>query len=76
VVGGIDGYYNPNDVYVYVAATGFLAAELSSSGPSTSNRDLASRGLAVSADGTMLVSAWTGTPGVSGLYFQPLPAPP
>ena len=75
VVGGIDGYYYPNDMFVYVGATGFLVAELSSSGPS-SNRDLASRGLAVSADGTMLVSAWASAPGVSGLYFQPLPAPP
>jgi hypothetical protein len=81
VVGGIDGYYNPYDVYVYVGATGFLLQELSSSGTSAgSYRDLASRGLAVSADGTMLVSAWTGLIGgttpASGVYFQPLPAPP
>jgi hypothetical protein len=79
VVGGIDGYYDPTDIFVYYGPTGVALGQLSSNGSSTAYRDLLSRGLAVSADGTILISAWTNGPGstaASGVYFQTLPAPP
>jgi hypothetical protein len=57
---------------------GVSLGQLGSDGPLNSYRDLLSRGLAVSADGTMLISAWSSSPGNSsgaGVYFQPLPSP-
>jgi hypothetical protein len=78
VIGGADGFYSPTDIFVYVGLTGVSLGQLSSNGLLTEGRDLLSRGLAVSADGTMLISAWANFPGNSsgaGVYFQPLPAP-
>lgn len=76
VVGGIDGYYAATDIWVYDGPSGAALAQLSSS-VATGYRSLVDRGLAVSADGTRLVSAalQAGQP-VSQLYFQPLPSPP
>jgi hypothetical protein len=76
VVGGIDGFYAATDIWAYYGPTGANLAELSSS-PSAGYRSLIDRGLAVSADGTRLVSAAreSGSP-VSRLYFQTLPSPP
>ena len=79
VVGGIDGYYQTSDIFVYYGPTGVGLGQLNSSGPTTSDRDLLSRGLAVSADGTVLVSTWSTLPGTdtgAGVYLQALPAPP
>jgi hypothetical protein len=78
VIGGIDGYYQADDIFVYFGMTGVSLGQLSSNGPSSAYRDLLSRGLAVSADGTMLISAWAGQPGQTtgaGVYFQILPLP-
>lgn len=76
VVGGIDGYYAPTDIWVYDGPSGTLLAQLNSS---TANgyRSLIDRGLAVSADGTRLVAAARdgGAP-ASRLHFQSLPPPP
>jgi hypothetical protein len=79
VVGGIDGYYQTSDIFVYYGPTGVGLGQLNSSGPTMSDRDLLSRGLAVSADGTVLVSTWSTLPGTdtgAGVYLQALPAPP
>jgi hypothetical protein len=79
VIGGIDGYYSTTDIFVYYGPTGVSLGQLSSNGPTTTGyRDLLSRGLAVSADGTVLASTWNTsalTPG-AGVYLQALPAPP
>jgi hypothetical protein len=78
VIGGVDGYYSNTDIFVYFGLSGVSLGQLSSNGLLTGYRDLLSRGLAVSADGTMLVSAWATSPGNSsgaGVYFQPLPVP-
>lgn len=78
IVGGANGYYDPTDVYVYYGPTGAPLAQLDSSSLG-GNRSLAARGLAVSADGTRLVTIVS--PDLSGyqgseLRFQSLPAPP
>jgi len=73
---GIDGYYDATDIFVYAGSTGVILGVLSSNGSSSAYRDLLLRGLAVSADGTILVSAWTGQSGQAGVYFQTLSAPP
>lgn len=76
VVGGIDGYYSSADVWVYYGPSGAELAQLSSSA-ATGYRSLIDRGLAVSADGTRLVSvARPNGQSTSQLYFQALPAPP
>jgi hypothetical protein len=74
VVGGIDGFYDATDIWVYDGPTGANLAELSSS-VATGYRSLIDRGLAVSADGTRLVSAARQS-GISTaqLYFQTLPS--
>lgn len=78
VIGGADGYYDATDVFVYYGPTGAQLALLDSSS-STSGRALVARGLAVSADGTRMVTlvstSLAGTQG-SELRFQSLPAPP
>lgn len=78
VVGGADAYYNATDVFVYYGPTGVQLALLDSSSQG-SYRSIVPRGLAVSADGTRMVTvvAWSG-PGFAGteLRFQSLPAPP
>jgi hypothetical protein len=78
VVGGIDGYYASSDIFVYDGPTGVALGQLSSNATTTGYRSLLSRGLAVSADGTMIVSAWGAQPGqpAAGIYLQPLPSPP
>lgn len=76
VVGGIDGYYASTDIWVYYGPTGAALAQLSSS-VSAGYRSLIDRGLAVSADGTRLVSAAREAgQSVTQLYFQALPPPP
>jgi hypothetical protein len=77
VVGGIDGYYAPTDVWVYHGPSGALLAQLDSTNTTGGYRSLIDRGLAVSADGTRLISAAraAGEP-ASKLLFQDLPSPP
>jgi Viral BACON domain len=79
VIGGVDGYYAPDDIFVYYGPTGVSLGQFSSNGSTSAYRDLLNRGMAVSADGTRLISAWTGSLGNSsapGVYFQTLPPPP
>jgi len=77
VVGGIDGFYAENDVWVYDGPSGAGLAQYSSSGTSGAYRSLIDRGIAVSADGTRVVSAARlSGQAVSQLYFRSLPAPP
>jgi hypothetical protein len=78
VIGGADAYYDPTDVYVYYGPTGASLAVLDSSSQSN-YRDLLLRGVAVSADGTRMVTLVSttalGNPG-SEIRFQTLPVPP
>jgi hypothetical protein len=75
VIGGIDGYYNSTDIWIYDGVTGLELAQTSSS-ESGSYRSLRDRGLAASGDATRLIS-------MSGVYgaltqelrFQSIPAP-
>lgn len=55
IVGGTDAYYNATDVYVYYGPTGVQLALLDSSSL-TNDRALTARGLAISADGTRMVT--------------------
>lgn len=80
VVGGLDDYYDPTDIYVYNGSTGAALGQLSSNGAVVplAARSLLSRGLAVSADGTIVVSAFAVNGQLSssvatGVYFQTLP---
>jgi hypothetical protein len=78
VVGGANAYYDATDVFVYYGPTGAQLALLDSSSLG-GDRSLLPRGLAVSADGTRLVTVVSSTgPGFPGteLRFQSLPAPP
>jgi hypothetical protein len=78
VIGGVDGFYNPYNMFVYYGQTGEFLAQLSSNGLTDAYRSLLSRGMAVSADGTILMSAWAAQSGATsavGVYFQSLPAP-
>lgn len=77
VVGGADANTAATDVFVYYGPTGAQLAALNSSAQS-SNRDLGWEDLAVSADGTRLVSvvARNGSSLGSEVRFQSLPAPP
>lgn len=76
VVGGIDGFYDATDIWVYDGPTGVSLAQLSSS-TASGNRSLVDRGLAVSADGTRLVSvALESGAAAARLYFQNLPSAP
>jgi len=77
VVGGIDGFYAENDVWVYDGPSGANLAQFSSSGTSGAYRSLVDRGLAVSADGTRVVSAARlNGQAASQLHFRSLPTPP
>jgi len=77
VVGGIDGFYAENDVWVYDGPSGANLAQFSSSGTGGAYRSLVDRGLAVSADGTRVVSAARlNGQAASQLHFRSLPAPP
>ncbi len=73
VVGGIDGFYDATDIWVYDGPSGANLGQLSSS-DTGGNRSLADRGLAVSADGARVVSIVqkSGVPNRQ-LYFQSLP---
>jgi hypothetical protein len=76
VVGGIDGFYAPTDIWVYDGPSGVLLAQLSSNASTMAYRSLVDRGLAVSADGTRLLSAARdGSAATSKLLFQDLPPP-
>lgn len=77
IVGGTNAYYNATDVFVYNGSTGAQVALLDSSSASD-YRSLVPRGLAVSADGTRMVTIVSTTPPYtqgSELRFQSLPAP-
>jgi hypothetical protein len=77
VVGGIDGFYAENDIWVYDGPSGAGLAQYSSSGTGGAYRSLIDRGIAVSADGARVVSAARlSGQAVSQLYFRSLPAPP
>jgi hypothetical protein len=76
LIGGVDGYYYENDIFIYDGPSGQELGQLSSSGPTT-NRSLMERGLAASADATRLISQPMVQPGSSSAYelrFQSLPA--
>jgi hypothetical protein len=76
VVGGIDGYYDPSDIYVYDGPSGTSLGNTSSNGLTTGYRTLIARGLAVSADGRRLISVWGSSRTIgTGVYFATLPVP-
>ena len=77
VIGGIDGYYDATDVWVYDGPSGVELAKMSSAA-ATSYRGLINRGLAMSGDGSRLVTLSGGFvgSGVLETRFQSLPAPP
>jgi hypothetical protein len=78
VIGGVNGYYSADDIFVYYGPTGVSLGNLSSNGSSGAYRSLTPRAMAVSADGTRLISAFTSDPGNlagNGVYFQSLPPP-
>lgn len=78
VIGGVDGYYATDDIFIYYGPTGVSLGQVSSNGSTAAYRELMARGMAVSADGTILMSAFnlTGTATATSVYFQTLPAPP
>jgi hypothetical protein len=79
VIGGIDVLSNAPDIFIYYGPTGVSLGQTSSTAPGSLYSSLLSRGLAVSADGTMLVSASPNQfpqAGSTAVYFQMLPAPP
>lgn len=72
VIGGVDNTISANDIFVYYGPTGVSLANLNSGG------NLNPRGLAVSADGSRLMSGFlgnSGSPASNGVSFQSLPAP-
>jgi hypothetical protein len=77
VLGGIDGYYDNNDIWVYHGPSGVLRGMLSSNGQQYGYRRLLERGVAVSGDGTRAFTLYSdGSYGVgSGTYFHTLPTP-
>lgn len=76
VIGGADAYYSEHDIFVYNGVTGDPRGQYSSNGLTGGNRSLLDRGLAVSADGTRLMSVYRASIGTGeGIYFHGLPAP-
>jgi Viral BACON domain len=78
VIGGADAYNSADDIFIYYGPSGASLAQTSSNGTITGagKRDLLNRGMAVSADGTILISAWnTSGDFLMGVYFQTLPLP-
>ncbi len=78
VIGGVSGYYADQDIFIYNGPTGVARGTRSSDGVNTgAYRYLLERGLAVSADGTRLVSLWSGPSygTTEGAYFHELPEP-
>jgi hypothetical protein len=77
VIGGIDGYYDATDIWVYDGPSGVELAKMSSAA-ATSYRSLVNRGLALSGDGSRLVALSGGFVGSGALEtrFQSLPVPP
>lgn len=78
VIGGADAYYEDQDIFIYNGATGLAIATRSSNGDDVGGyRSLNIRGMAVSADGTRLISLWRGPSygSTAGTYFHDLPAP-
>jgi hypothetical protein len=83
VIGGANAPSAPTDIFVYYGPTGAQLGLLNSSSLTASDtRGLVPRGLAVSADGTQLITLAqhliNGANELQGdeVYFQPLPAPP
>jgi hypothetical protein len=75
VIGGIDGYYESTDIWVYNGPTGVELAKLSSSTQGT-YRSLRERGLAASGDASRLISisgSYSST--VGEVKFQSIPGP-
>jgi len=78
VIGGVDGYYDSADIWVYDGPTGVELARLSSAS-ATGYRTLFHRGMAASADGARLVALSSGQVGSTvapELRSQWLPTPP
>lgn len=73
IIGGIDGYYNSDDIYVY-NASGFLKTMLNSSREVSGYRHLAHRGLTVSADGSQLIAVSERYSGPTQIKFMRLPS--
>jgi hypothetical protein len=80
IVGGIDGYYEDTDIWVYNGITGQELTRLSSSANATGGyRRLLERGMSASGDATRLMTmspaTFEGT-SATDLRFQSIPAPP
>jgi hypothetical protein len=76
VIGGIDGYYNATDIWVYNGVTGVELLQTSSSDTGITYRSLRDRGLAASGDATRLISLSSGYSGpATEVRFQSIPAP-
>jgi hypothetical protein len=78
VVGGMNAYYDPTDIWVFAESSGVRLASLSSA-QRTSYRELLDYGLAISADGVRVVTAVRGEsylPYGPEVRFQNLPTPP
>lgn len=75
IIGGIDGYYDATDIWVYDGPSGVELAKLSSA-VATSYRTLVHRGLAVSGDGSRLISLSVDSNHVQRARFQSLPTAP
>ena len=77
IVGGVDGYYYSEDVWIYDGPSGLELARRSSTGGTNANRSLLDRGMAASADATRLITqapALFISSQASELRFQSLPA--
>jgi hypothetical protein len=78
IVGGTDVNYGSTDVFVYYGPTGAQLAVMESSSQGLGDHDLLGRGLAVSADGTRMITVvglGSSRQG-SEMRFQTLPVPP
>jgi hypothetical protein len=71
IIGGVDGYYAPADVWIYDGPSGTELAQRSST-IATGNRSLVDRGMAASADATRLVTLTQSTTGAE-VRFQSVP---
>jgi hypothetical protein len=56
VIGGIDGYYETYDIWIYNGPTGQLLGNVSSTEGPGAYRSLNNRGIAVSGDGTRMIT--------------------
>jgi hypothetical protein len=56
IIGGIDGYYETYDIWIYNGPTGQLLGHVSSTAGTGAYRSLNERGIAVSGDGTRMIT--------------------